>query len=77
MYSNKGETIWHNEKKFQNVSVYGAVSSITKVDLATSDILNRNELHSKPTVVFNVHKCLICLTEKMTSKSVNSCGTVG
>ena len=64
--------IWHNKKKFQNVSIDGTVSGITEVDLATSNILNRmrrlwHELHSKPTVVFNEHVSLGRLTEKMIS----------
>ena len=66
---------------FQNISIDDTVSGVTKVDSAASDILNRmrrlwHELLSKPTVVFNVHGYLSRLTEKMTSKSVNSCGTV-
>ena len=52
-----------------------------KVDSATSDISNQirwfgHQLHSKPTVVFDVLACLGSLTEKMTSETVNSSGPV-
>ena len=40
MYLKKGEKAWYKKKKFQNLSIDNTVSSITKVNSTTNDILN-------------------------------------